>query len=143
MVTIANFTCKYHETLKSGIVEATAWVDLITHQYCLVMAWKSPLQNLESCYLSSHMHSVTLLMLVGWNLSKNYLMIVAVPDHSMGLLGLDSGTLDKILWIPGWNSNKIKKFLYKNGKNCGKTFPQYIKNSQMLHYLPTLIYMFT
>ena len=66
------------------------------------------------------------------------------PDYRMGLLDLGSGALDKILWISDWNSNKMKIILYKNGKNCTKEcFPQYIKSSQMTHYLITLIYMFT
>ena len=66
------------------------------------------------------------------------------PDYHMGLLGLGPGTLDKILWISDRTSNKMKSFLYKNGKNCRKKcFPQDIKNSHMIHYLQTLISMFT
>ena len=61
----------------------------------------------------------------------------AGPDYRMGLLDLGPGALDKIFrfWID---------CLYKNGKNCRKNcFSQHIQPSQMKHYQPTLIYMFT
>ena len=47
-------------------------------------------------------------------------------DYRMGLLGLGPGALDQILWISGWNTNKIKKLLYKNSKIVGKKcFPHH------------------
>ena len=41
-------------------------------------------------------------------------------DYRMCPLSLGSGVPDKSLWISGWNSNKMKIFLYKNGKNWRK-----------------------
>ena len=38
----------------------------------------------------------------------------------MGLLSLDLEALDKISWILGWNSSKMKDFLHKIGKSCRK-----------------------
>ena len=60
--------------------------------------------------------------------SHAFLWFLPRPDYRMGLLGLRPEALDEILWISGWNSNKMKIFLSKNGKNCRKNvFPKILK----------------